>query len=100
VEQAHWLELAANSEEKVSSRRLRESITRGRLLTVEELAAPPSEMGVSNHIPHINRLSAWWKQAGGEPWLRTRTPEQINAILRDFEPVASILNALQQRALR
>ena len=95
--QQHWLSVAASSSEKISSRRLRESIVRNRLVAVEEMAAPPSEQGVANHIPPINRLAAWWNQAGGEQWLRSRSPEQLAALLRDFRPVIDILDSIESR---
>ncbi|MFZ4484926.1 MAG: hypothetical protein ACOYOL_13215 [Chthoniobacterales bacterium] len=55
---------------------------------------------MSNHIPSINRLAAWWQQADGAKWLGTRSPEQIEALLRDFEPVTQILAALHDRLSR
>jgi len=98
----HWLETAEEGDKhgQLSARRLRASITAGRILTPDELSVPPSEQGVSNHIPSINRLAAWWQQAGGAKWLGTRSPEQIEALLRDFQPVAQILDALHDRLSR
>ena len=94
--QAEWLATAAaaDSGERISVRRLRASITSGRVLSPEELSVPPSEQGVTNHIPSINRLCGWWKQIGGTDWIKTRSREQIAALLRDFEPVLSIINQL------
>ena len=94
--QAEWLTTAAaaDSGERISVRRLRASITSGRLLSPEELSVPPSEQGVTNHIPSINRLCGWWKQIGGTDWIKTRSREQVAALLRDFEPVLSIINQL------
>ncbi len=101
-ELTRWLDLAERGDDhgRLSARRLRASITAGRILTPDELSVPPSEQGVSNHIPSINRLSAWWQQAGGAKWLGTRSPEQIEALLRDFEPVTQILAALHDRLSR
>ena len=94
--QAEWLATAAaaDSGERISVRRLRASITSGRVLSPEELSVPPSEQGVTNHIPSINRLCGWWKQIGGTDWIKTRSREQVAALLRDFEPVLSIINQL------
>ncbi|MFZ4779626.1 MAG: hypothetical protein ACOYM3_30050 [Terrimicrobiaceae bacterium] len=94
--QAEWLATAAaaDSGERISVRRLRASITSGRVLSPEELSVPPSEQGVTNHIPSINRLCGWWKQIGGTDWIKTRSNEQVAALLRDFEPVLSIINQL------
>jgi len=94
-EQSHWLTLAANPEERLSARRLRASILRGEIVPVEELALPAAEQAIPNHITPINRLSSWWKQSGGTHWLQTRSPEQLAAMLRDFEPILQIIQQLQ-----
>ena len=94
-EQKRWLTVATNPNDRLSARRLRVSVARGEVVSVETMGVPPSERGISNHIPHINRLCAWWNQTGGSAWLKTRTPEQIAAILRDFQPVVDILHTLQ-----
>lgn len=101
-DQTDWLGKAEKGDDHgaISARRLSASITAGRILTPEELVVPPAEQGVSNHIPSINRLAAWWKQAGGDSWLLTRSPEQIEALLRDFEPVIQILAHLRDRLAR
>ena len=54
-----------------------------------------SACAIANHIPFINRLCAWWNHVGGRDWLKTRTPEQIAAILRDFQPVTDLIASLQ-----
>lgn len=97
-----WLDTAKDGDKHgaISARRLRASITAGRILSPEEMVIPPSEQGISNHVPSINRLAAWWNQTGGPDWLATRTPEQIEALLRDFEPVAQILAILRDRLSR
>ncbi len=102
AELASWLNRAEHGDEhgQLSARRLRASITAGRILSPDELSVPPSEQGISNHIPSINRLAAWWQQAGGNSWLLTRSPEQIEALLRDFDPVIQILSHLRERLAR
>ena len=98
-ELSHWLDTAEKGDDhgRLSARRLRASITAGRVVTPDELVVPPSEQGISNHIPSINRLAAWWQQAAGTDWLATRSREQLSALLRDFEPVALILAAIRDR---
>lgn len=92
--QTEWLAAAASQAERLSVPRLRASITSGRVLSPEELSVPPSEQGITNHIPSINRLCGWWKQIGGTDWIKSRSREQVAALLRDFEPVLSIINQL------
>lgn len=94
-EQREWLERAASPDDRLTSRRLRVSIVRGEVVPAERLAAPPAEQGVLTHIPSINRLGAWWNTIGGVDWLRTRSTQQVSAILRDFQPVTSIIEALK-----
>jgi len=94
-EQKRWLGIAATANDKLSSRRLRVSIARGQVVPVEAMSAPPSERGIANHIPFINRLCGWWSHVGGPDWIATRTPEQVAAMLRDFQPVAEIISFLQ-----
>ena len=64
------------------------------------MSVPPSEQGISNHIPHINRLSVWWKTVGGTDFLKGRNREQLAAILRDFTPVVTILNQIDDAIVR
>lgn len=96
AKQETWLETAASGDsgKRISVRRLRESITSGRVLSPEELTTQPSEQGVTNHIPSINRICGWWKFIGGEAWIKGRSSDQIAALLRDFEPIVTILNQL------
>jgi hypothetical protein len=97
ADQTRWLQLAATSNEKVTTRRLRASITAGQLIPAEAMSVAPAEQAVLNHIPSINRLSGWWAKVGGEGWLASRSTPQIEALLRDFQPVRSILDAMERR---
>lgn len=87
-EQERWLDVARK--EDMTSRRLRASITKGRVVSIEELCSPPADPGIPNHIPPINRLSAWWHQITGTDWLQRRTLDQLEALKRDFAPVDAI----------
>jgi len=93
--QKHWIDLAANSEERISVRRLRTSINADRLVSVEELTTPPSDHAIITHIPPINRLALWWEETGGRDWLRTRSKAQLRNMLVDFSKVIDIIKALQ-----
>lgn len=95
AEQSRWLALAANPDDHLSSRRLRVSITRGKVVPIEDMAAPPADQGIINHLPYINRLCSWMSTAGDD-WFKSRTPEQIDAMLRDFAPVVRIIQRLRE----
>ena len=101
-EQQRWLGIAAAQphQERISSRRLRASIIKGRVVSVAEMAVPPSEQGISNHIPPINRLSVWWKTVGGADFLKGRNREQLAALRRDFNPVTAILKQIDDAIVR
>lgn len=92
-EQEEWLALAAErfeAGEPVSSRRLRKSITAGRLLKPEEMVTDPADRGRYNHIPFVNRLCAWFSWLRERRWLDTATPEQRAALKRDLKPLVDI----------
>lgn len=93
VDQAQWLSVAAVAQPDgrfVSSRRLRKSISAGRLLTKEEVAVQNNDRGQENHIPHVNRLVSWWARMEQSGWLEKSTKEQRDAIRRDLDPVVNI----------
>lgn len=90
-EQSRWLDIAV--EEYLSSRRLRASIIAGRVVAIEEMGVV-ADPGIPNHIVPINRLSAWWREATSTDWLRRRTLDQLEAMKRDFAPVAGIMGQI------
>lgn len=91
-DQRRWLDVAAK--EELTSRRLRASITAGRVVPIEELGAP-ADLGIPNHIVPINRLAAWWGQVTATDWLQRRTVDQLEAMLRDFAPVEAIVGQIR-----
>jgi hypothetical protein len=93
--QKHWLDIAANDEERISVRRLRTSINADRLVSVEELTTPISDRAIITHIPPINRLTLWWRESGGRDWLRTRSKPQLRNMLVDFREVIDMVKAIQ-----
>lgn len=68
--------------EEMTSRRLRASIIKGRVVSIEELCGALQDHGIPNHIPPINRLAAWWRDITGTNWLRERTLDQLEALKR------------------
>lgn len=97
--QQRWLQIAQDKGDEeygaVSTRRLRKSITAGRLLTAEEMTADPADRGRLNHIPFLNRLSAWWAQMKENGWLKRATREQKETLVRDLHIVARIIQELE-----
>lgn len=97
AEQRRWLALAApkKNQRALSTMRLRKSIIAGRVLTPEEMVADPADRGIKNHIPHINRLCAWWSDMKDSKWPQRATAEQVEALLRDFKWVMKIQDELK-----
>jgi hypothetical protein len=96
LEQERWLNLAekAGKERVISTMRLRKSINAGRLLTLEELLPNPADRGRSNHIPHLNRLRRWWLEMKQNAWHKRATPEQKDALKRDFRIILQIMQEI------
>jgi hypothetical protein len=93
-DQTRWLRMAANGKEAVSTRRLRKSISAGRLLKPAEMKLDPADRGIPNHIPQVNRLCAWWAKIKGEGWLARATPQQRASLKRDLLPIVKIYEQL------
>lgn len=93
-EQARWLKITAEADGGVSTRRLRKSINAGRLLSAAEMRMDPADRGIPNHIPHINRLRAWWAGMIKTRWPQRATKAQRAALKRDLQPVVEIWRGL------
>ena len=98
-EQKRWLQIALDEADAelaaVPTRRLRKSITAGRLLTQEEMTLDPADRGRLNHIPFLNRLNAWWAQMKENGWLKRATREQKETLVRDLSMVTRIIKELE-----
>lgn len=98
-DQRRWLQIALEEGDAalgfVPTRRLRKSITAGRLLSPEEMTPDPADRGRLNHIPFLNRLSAWWAQMKQSGWLRRATREQKDTLRRDLSIVSRIIQELE-----
>lgn len=98
-EQKRWLQIALDEADAelaaVPTRRLRKSITAGRLLTQEEMTLDPADRGRLNHIPFLNRLYAWWSQMKENGWLKRATREQKETLVRDLSMVTRIIQELE-----
>jgi hypothetical protein len=97
ADQGRWLEIAGEHQQNgspISTRRLRRSISAGRLLSTDELSVPENDRGIENHIPFVNRLVAWWSRMRDSGWRDEATEEQRAAVKRDLEPVLKIYREL------
>ena len=92
--QSRWLRIAGSGKEVVSTRRLRKSISAGRLLKPADMKLDPADRGIPNHIPPLNRLCAWWSNIEKEQWLQRATPQQRAALKRDLLPIVKIYEQL------
>jgi len=95
--QREWLAIAAAENEagrRMSVRRLRRSIEVGRVIPAADMKPDPADAGITNHIPFVNRLTAWWGRMRASGWLRTATKEQRAALKRDLQPIVEIHNQL------
>jgi hypothetical protein len=98
-QQTQWLEIAMKEGGEgemgpISTRRLRKSITAGRLLTRQEMQIDPADRGQRNHIPHLNRLWVWWLDLRESGWRKKATREQKDALKRDLGIVLQIIQEI------
>jgi hypothetical protein len=98
-QQTKWLEIAIKESGDgetgpISTRRLRKSITAGRLLTRQEMQIDPADRGQPNHIPHLNRLWVWWLDLRESGWRKEATREQKDALKRDLGIVLQIIQEI------
>ena len=92
-----WIDTCVAEEDagrRMSTRRLRKSLSLGRVATDADLEPNDADQGIENHIPFINRLVVWWKHMRENQFLATATDEQRAALKRDFSPISSIINEL------
>jgi hypothetical protein len=92
-ERAEWLEKAQS--QGLSTRRLRKSIILGHIAQDHEMQTPASDKGISNHLPWLNRLGAWWGEFEGCGWFEQATPEQVETFLRDFAQVRQVIARIE-----
>ena len=92
-ERAEWLQKAQTH--GLSTRRLRKSIILGHIAQDHEMQTDPVDRGISNHLPWLNRLGAWWGQFEGCGWFEQATPEQVETFLRDFAQVRQVIARIE-----
>ena len=96
-EQERWIGICIDEDEagrRISTRRLRKSLSLGRVATPKDLEPDAADKGIENHIPFVNRLVGWWRRMQDDRFLDKATREQREALKRDLEPVVSIYDQL------
>lgn len=81
----------------LSTRRLRKSIVLGHVARDHELQSTPHEPR-ETHLLWIKRMVQWWSKVKDDPIHEDMTREQLETVLRDFEPVLRIINEIENRA--
>ena len=95
--QTDWIatcEAEDDAGRRMSTRRLRKSLSLGRVATAQDMEPDDTDKGVENHIPFINRLALWWRRMQEDRFLARSTREQRQALKRDLQPVIDIYNQL------
>ncbi len=97
LDQQVWIERcpeAMKTGNPISTRRLRKSISLGRLATPDDLEPNPADRGIETHVPLVNRIVSWWHRLQDGNFLGEATPEQREALKRDLQPVIKIYEEL------
>ena len=94
----NWIETCVAEDSagrRMSTRRLRKSLNRGRVATDADLEPDPADNGQLNYIPFVNRICCWWRRLQAERFLSNATRAQREVICRDLEPIINIYNQLK-----
>ena len=94
-EREEWLKKA--DKHGLSTRRLRKSIMLGHVARDHELRGSTHEPR-ETHILWIQRMVQWWAKVKDDPVHDDMTREQLETVIKDFEPVLQIIDEIQKRA--
>ena len=92
-----WIDTCVAEEDagrRMSTRRLRKSLNLGRIATDADLEPDDADRGIENHLTYVTRLAVWWKRMKKVDFLTTSTREQRDTMLRDFAPIAALINEI------
>lgn len=90
-----WLDTADS--QGLSTRRLRKSIMLGHVAQDHELRTTSHEP-LETHLLWIQRLIQWWSKVKDMPENLDMSREELETVLRDFEPVLQIIATIRERA--
>jgi hypothetical protein len=97
--QTEWIATCIAEEEagsRVSTRRLRKSLTIGRLATAADMEPANHDPAPYDHVKLVKNLCGWWKRLQASDFLVHATREQRLAMKRDFAPVVRIFNLISE----
>jgi len=97
--QTEWIATCIAEQEagrRVSTRRLRKSLTIGRLATAEDMEPASHEPAANDHVKLVKNLCRWWKRLQASDFLAHATREQRLAIRRDFAPIIRIFKLISE----
>lgn len=97
--QTEWIATCIAEEEagrRVSTRRLRKSLTIGRLATAADMEPANHAPAAYDHVKLVKSLCGWWKRLQASDFLVHATREQRLAMKRDFAPVVRIFDLISE----
>lgn len=86
-----------SQDKKLSTRRLRLSINADRIVPEHEMTRSTGR-GIQTHLLWIGRLNRWWAKKRVSAKYEDMPREEIESVLRDFEPVIAMIDDLQRKA--
>ena len=91
-ERKEWLEIAKR--EKLSKRRLRVSINKGRVVSIDEMQGDPADRGQQTYMTWILRLSQWWRKRIEDEPVEHWDDLDRSRLKRDLKPLVEIYEQL------
>jgi len=91
-EQSKWLTVA--EKEEMSVRRLRRSVSAGRIISIKEMSDDPADRGTNTYMTWLNKLTQWWKRRTESNPIADWDPMDRARLKRDLEPLVRIYELL------
>ena len=95
-EREEWLKKA--DKQGLSTRRLRKSIMIGHVARDHEMRSQGAFQPRETHLLWIQRMVQWWAKVKDDPAHDEMGREELEAVLKDFEPVLDIIAQIRERA--
>lgn len=97
--QTEWIATCIAEQEAgrwVSTRRLRKSLTIGRLATAADMEPANHDPADYDHVKLVQHICGWWKRLQTSDFLAHATREQRLAMKRDFAPIIRIFDLISE----